>query len=99
MRIARVKGTIIMSQGLPQLRAGQWLLVEVLDGAALSGLAKNAPRHTAMPEALVVFDQLGAGPGQIIAVSEGREAAMPFEPGFMPIDAYNAAILDVLDLN
>ncbi len=99
MRIARVKGTITMNPGLPQLQAGQWLLVEVLDGPALKGMASQAPRQVAMPEAMVVFDQLGAGPGQIIAVSEGREAAVPFEPGAMPIDAYNAAIIDSLDLN
>ncbi|KKK54903.1 hypothetical protein LCGC14_3079970, partial [marine sediment metagenome] len=32
-----------------------------------------------------------------LALSEGREAAMPFYPEVKPIDAYNAAILDTLN--
>jgi ethanolamine utilization protein EutN len=46
----------------------------------------------------VVYDELGAGLGSLIAVSEGREAAQPFGPEGKPIDAYNAAILDHIDL-
>ena len=49
-----------------------------------------------MPESLIVFDQLGAHVGQLIAVSEGREASAPFYPENVPIDAYNAAILDTV---
>ena len=49
------------------------------------------------PESLVVFDDLGAGEGQLIAVSEGAEATMPFRPASVPIDAFNAAILDQID--
>ena len=44
-----------------------------------------------------MLDQLGAGVGSRIAISEGREAAMPFYPEVKPVDAYNAAILDTLD--
>jgi len=47
----------------------------------------------------VPFDDLGAGVGSLIAFSEGREAAQPFDPGMMPIDAYNAAILDSVTVN
>jgi ethanolamine utilization protein EutN len=39
---------------------------------------------------------LGAGVGNRIAFSEGREAAQPFHPDMKPIDAYNAAILDTI---
>ena len=42
------------------------------------------------------YDELGAGIGSRIAISEGREAAMPFHPEVKPIDAYNAAILDTV---
>jgi microcompartment protein CcmK/EutM len=41
--------------------------------------------------AIVVYDQLGAGVGQHIAISEGREAACPFERP-TPVDAYCAAL-------
>ena len=43
--------------------------------------------------AIVVYDQLGAGVGQQIAISEGREAACPF-PTPTPVDAYCAALVD-----
>jgi ethanolamine utilization protein EutN len=49
-------------------------------------------------EAIVVYDELNAGEGQLIGISEGREAAQPFEPDVKPIDAYNAAILDHVDV-
>ncbi|MBL8829026.1 MAG: hypothetical protein JNM18_18740, partial [Planctomycetaceae bacterium] len=45
-------------------------------------------------EPFAVYDDLGAGVGCVIAVSEGGEAAQPFAPNYKPVDAYNAAILD-----
>jgi microcompartment protein CcmK/EutM len=47
---------------------------------------------------VVVYDELGAGLGSQIAMSEGAEAAQPFRPEIKPIDAYNAAVLDRVDL-
>ena len=98
MRVARVIGVVTLSRQLPDMRPGQYLVLEALDAQALGGLAQHAPRRTPMPESLVAFDQLGAGVGQIVAVSEGREAAMPFYPGRVPLDAYCAAILDQVEL-
>jgi ethanolamine utilization protein EutN len=49
---------------------------------------------TESAEDLVVYDDLGAGYGNLIALSEGGEAAQPFRPDFRPVDAYCAAILD-----
>ena len=49
-------------------------------------------------EEVVVLDELRIGLGSRIALSEGREAAMPFFPGVKPIDAYNAAILDTFQV-
>ena len=48
---------------------------------------------------LVLYDELGAGTGTLVALSESREAAMPFYPEVKPIDAYNAAILDQIQLD
>lgn len=98
MRIARVIGTVTLSPRLPELGAGRLLIADALDGPALDGIDRRAPRRTPMPESLVVYDELGAGVGQLIAVSEGREAAMPFYPRRVPIDAYNAAILDEVEM-
>ena len=46
----------------------------------------------------MTLDELGAGVGSLIAVSEGAEASAPFHPEVKPIDAYNAAILDTIQI-
>jgi len=99
MRIARVIGNVVLGKRLASLPGGSLLIVEALDGEALAGHARHAPRDRAMPESLVVFDSLGAARGQLIAVSEGREASMPFHPRRVPIDGYCAAILDSVDVD
>ena len=98
MRIGRIIGTVTLSRRLPELRPGKYVIAEALDDQALAGLAHRARRRSPMPESLVVFDELGAGIGQLIAVSEGREACMPFHPNHVPVDAYNAAILDQVEV-
>ena len=50
-------------------------------------------------EPLVLYDQLGAGNGDQIMLSEGPEAAQPFRPEIKPVDAYNAGIIDELTLS
>ena len=97
MRIARVIGTITLTRRVSALKPGTLLIADVLDATALAGRATNARRKSPAPESLVVFDDLGAGEGQLIAVSEGAEATMPFRPASVPIDAFNAAILDQID--
>jgi ethanolamine utilization protein EutN len=92
MRIARVLGNLTLDRKLDELPGGALLLVEAMDRQALNDPA--AGRAAPMSESLVVFDALGAARGQLIALSEGREAAVPFHPRKVPIDAYNAAILD-----
>jgi ethanolamine utilization protein EutN len=51
------------------------------------------------PDMLVVWDDLGAGIGSHIAVSDGGEAAQPFRPDFKAVDAYCSAILDHLHID
>jgi len=97
MRIGRVIGQVTLSHHLDNLKAGQLLIVDALDGDALAGHLGHAPRSSAMPESLVVFDEWGAGVGQLIAISEGGEAMMPFRPQSVPIDAYCTAILDTVE--
>ena len=45
-----------------------------------------------------MYDELGAGIGSRIALSEGGEAAQPFRPEIKPVDAYNAAVLDQVEM-
>jgi len=47
---------------------------------------------------VVVWDELGASVGSIIAVADGGEAAQPFRPELKPVDAYNSAILDEINI-
>ena len=55
--------------------------------------------ETSQPgEEVVVWDELGAGIGSRVGISEGREAAMPFHPERKPIDAYCACVLDQIQL-
>ena len=89
MRIGKVVGRATMSQMYDSLVGGRFLLVEVQDRFSLTG----KPRKST--EVLVAYDNLGATDGDLIAISESREAVMPFYPEKrVPIDAYCAAILD-----
>jgi len=98
MRIGRVIGTVTLSRSHTDLRPGRLLIADVLDQQALVRHEEVGPRKNAMPESLVAFDQLGAGIGQLVAISEGAEACAPFYPQRILIDAYCAAILDNVDV-
>ena len=88
MRIGEVIGTVTLSRWHPSLAGGRFKLAMPLSLADLAGQSEKPA------EELVVYDELGAGIGHRIAISEGREAAMPFHPEEKPLDAYCAAILD-----
>ena len=88
MRIAETIGKVTLNRCHPAVKGATWLVAVPL---TLEGIAGKAAGRG---EPFVVFDELGAGIGSRIAVSEGTEAAAPFYPEVKPIDAYNAAILD-----
>jgi microcompartment protein CcmK/EutM len=88
MRIGKVIGTVTLNRSHPSLTGGRFKLVVPLSLADLAG----KPGQPA--EELTVYDDLGAGIGSLIAISEGPEASRPFHPNEKVIDAYDAAILD-----
>jgi ethanolamine utilization protein EutN len=93
MRIGKVTGRVTLSDSYETLAGGRFLLVEVQDRFALAGKARKSS------ESLVVYDHLGASDGDLIAFTESREACMPFYPEkIVPLDAYNAAILDTVNV-
>ncbi len=92
MRIAEVIGTVTLSRCHPSL-VGYRLVVAV----PFSLKALHAERPDC--EDFVLLDELGAGHGQRIAVSEGAEAAQPFHPAKKPVDAYCACILDSVSVS
>jgi len=94
MRVGKVIGRISLNQTYDTLVGGRFLIVAVQDRFALAGEARKTS------ETLVVYDHLGAREGDVIAFSESREACMPFYPEKrVPIDAYNAAILDEIEVD
>jgi ethanolamine utilization protein EutN len=88
MRIAEVIGKVTLCSQHPSSTGATWLVAVPLSCNADTGELNDRD------EPFVVFDELGANQGALIAVSDGAEAAAPFYPDTKPIDAYNAAILD-----
>jgi ethanolamine utilization protein EutN len=87
MRIVEVIGSVTLSRVHPTLVGARWLIGVPF---SLEALRRDRPDG----EDLVLYDQLGAGPGSRIGMSEGVEAAAPFLPDRKPIDAYCACLLD-----
>ena len=92
MRICEVLGNVTLSRAHPTLNRACLLIV------APFGLGDIQGQKPASGEEFVIYDELGAGAGTQIGVSEGREAAMPFHPERKPVDAYCACILDEVHL-
>jgi ethanolamine utilization protein EutN len=88
MRIGEVIGSVTLNRAHPSLAGAVFRLAIPMTLAELAG--GERPQG----ESIVVYDELSAGVGSRIAFSEGAEAAQPFYPEPKPIDAYNAAILD-----
>ncbi len=92
MHIYKVAGTVTLNRAHPSFQGSVLKLAEPF-GETLIGEA------LAEPDAIVVWDELGAALGSIIAVADGAEAAQPFRPNLKPVDAYNSTILDEININ
>jgi ethanolamine utilization protein EutN len=92
MRIAEVIGKVTLSAMHPSLEGGRWVIGVPLSAEGL------ADRTKGRGEPIVIYDELGAGEGATIGVSESAEASAPFHPEQKPINAYNAAIIDSINL-
>ncbi len=88
MRIGEVIGRLTLNQCDPKMIGGRFLIVQPHDPASLreGSMGKG--------EVVVVYDQMGARLGDRVAFSEGREAAMPFHPDRVALDAYLVCLLD-----
>ncbi len=91
MRIARVIGQVVVSKLHPDMVPGRLLLVRTANRRTLAG------RDGGNDETLVLYDDMGARDGDQVGLVEGREATSPFQPRKVPVDAYNACILDRID--
>jgi microcompartment protein CcmK/EutM len=88
VRIGDVIGRLTLSQCDPKMIGGRFLIVQPHDAKSLR---ENRP---AQGEVVVVYDQTGGRLGDRVAFSEGREAAMPFHPDRVALDAYLVCLLD-----
>jgi ethanolamine utilization protein EutN len=90
MRIAEVIGTVTLSRIHPTLEGGRWVIGVPYSLKALrDGLPPDG-------EDVVIYDNLGAGYGQRVGVTEGTEAFAPFHPERKPIDAFCSLLIDQL---
>ena len=92
MKLAEVIGRVTLSRAHASLQGARWVIALPLPREALAG---DSPRRG---EEVIAYDDLGASPGAIIALSEGAEAANPFLPAKKPVDAYTAALIDRINL-
>lgn len=89
MRLAIVRGHVTLMPAVPAL-TGKTLVV--LEPITMENL--KARNGKGGGKALIAVDGLGAATGQTVAFTEGREAANPFWPNSVPIDAYCSLIVD-----
>lgn len=93
MQIFKVIGQVTLSRSHPSFQGARLLATEPTGSSSIGGPAPIDP------DLVIVWDDLGAGLGSLIAVSDGAEAAQPFRPVLKPIDAYNSAILDEVNFD
>ena len=92
MRIMECIGRVTLSRWDPTLTGASWKLAVPLMHAGLKG------EESGRTEPIIVYDDMGAGIGSLMAVTESADASTPFHPNSKPIDAYNAAILDMVSV-
>ena len=93
MRFGIVRGHMTLAPAIDSYRSRTLAIVEPVTMENLR--ARNGQGGG---KALVAIDELGASAGQLVAFTEGREAANPFWPELVPVDAYVAMIVDAVDV-
>jgi ethanolamine utilization protein EutN len=89
MRLAYVRGHLTLSPAVPELFGKTLVILEPVTMTNL--VARNG---LGGGKSLVAVDALGAAKGQMVAFTEGAEAANPYWPNRVPIDAYCTLIVD-----
>lgn len=92
MRIMECIGKVTLAKWNPALSGASWKVAVPLKHDGILG------KESGRTEPIILLDEFGASNGCLMAVSESGEAAAPFPAGTKPIDAYNAAILDTVNV-
>lgn len=93
MKIHKVLGNVTLSRCHPCYTGARLLATEPMELESIGGPVAQDP------ELVIVWDDLGAGQGSRVAVSDGAEAAQSFRPELKAVDAYLSAILDVIHID
>jgi ethanolamine utilization protein EutN len=93
MRLGIVRGHVVLH---PHTGSYGGRRLVVLEPVTMENL--RAGNRRGGGKSLVAIDELGAAVGQMVAFTEGREAANPFWPEAVPVDAYCALLIDSVDL-
>ena len=93
MRLGIVRGQVTLA---PAVESFHGRTLKIVEPVTMENLrAKNGQGGG---KALIAVDELGAAAGQMVAFTEGREAANPFWPAQVPVDAYLALIVDAVNV-
>lgn len=93
MQVAKVVGKMSLSKVHSSLAGRRWVLVQSM------GLQELTGQKQPSADEIVALDEIGVANGDLVGLSEGAEAAGPFYPQEVPLDAYIACILDQLDID
>ena len=95
MKFAMIIGRVTLNISDPSYKGGRFLL-----GIPCKPDLQPVERGKALPKgnSFVIYDRIGATEGDLVAYTDGGEAAAPFADP-TPCDAYNAAIIDTVYWN
>jgi ethanolamine utilization protein EutN len=79
-------GTVVARRKVQGLEGQKLLIVQPLDH-------QNQPTG----DPLVAVDTVRAGPGELVYLTQAREAAQACDPWFVPVDAAIIGIVDSMD--
>lgn len=92
MRLGIVRGKVVLSVAEPSLVGKRLAIVEPVIASELA-----ARQGKGGGKSLVLVDSLGAAEGEMVGITEGREATNPYWPARVPIDAYCALVVQSYD--
>ena len=93
MWLGIVRGHLTLT---PAVESFQGRTLKIVEPVTMENL--HAQNGQGGGKALIAVDELGAATGQMVAFTEGREAANPFWPESVPVDAYVALLVDTVDV-
>ena len=88
MKLARVTGTVWATRKIGGLKRQKLLILQSLS------FTDRRPYGTP----LVAVDTVQAGPGDMVIYVTSREASLPLEPWFVPVDATIVGVVDEVSL-